>query len=181
MGPAHEPLRDRTPRPIDPLLAAAGRPVDIGARGSIGTAVIAHRGHRRLRRLGVAALVVVLLTAPITYSYARALTGPGHDSMAARSVEWLRDHRMGWLVDTAERRWFATHQAKVGGTPDADVLTPPAAAYPDPASRHAGRAGRPAAGRADHERRAADVGRPPGGAPRPAAASPVTFADPLPR
>ena len=95
---------------------------------------VTHRGHRRLRRLGLAALVLVLLTAPITYSYARALTGPGHDSMAARSVEWLRAHRMGWLVDTAERRWFATHQAKVGGTPDAHVLTPPAAAHPDPAS-----------------------------------------------
>jgi hypothetical protein len=100
----------------------------------MGMAVVTHRGHRRLRRLGVAALVVALLTAPITYSYARALTGPGHDSAAARSVEWLRDHKMGWLVDTAERRWFATHQAKVGGTPDAHVLTPPAAAHPDAAS-----------------------------------------------
>ena len=88
--------------------------------------------------------MVVLLTAPITYSYARALTGPGHDSAAARSVEWLRDHKMGWLVDTAERRWFATHQAKVGGTPDAHVLTPPAAAHPDPASATTAAPARPA-------------------------------------
>src|SRR4029078_8045324 len=111
VGPPHEPLRDRTPHPIDPLLAAAVRPVDVSAPRASGMAISPRRGHRRLRRMGCSALVVVLLTAPITYSYARALTGPGHDSAAARSVEWLRDHKMGWLVDTAERRWFATHQA----------------------------------------------------------------------
>ena len=54
---------------------------------------------------------------------------------------------------------------------------------PRPGLRHDGRAPHHAgrADRADHERRAADVGRRPGGAPRPAAATPVTFADPLPR
>jgi hypothetical protein len=87
----------------------------------------------------------VLVAGPVGYSYLRALTGPGHDSAAARSVEWLRDHNMGWLVDTAERRWFASHQAKVGGTPDPHVLTAPATSEPrgpsstvDPPPRPAG-------------------------------------------
>ncbi|HEX6785794.1 MAG TPA: hypothetical protein VF076_01240, partial [Acidimicrobiales bacterium] len=114
-------------------MAVAGRAADESAQGAMGTAIVARRGHRRRRRLGLAALAFVVLTAPITYSYVRALTGPGHDSAAARSVEWLRDHKMGWLVDTAERRWFATHQARVGGTPDVHVLTPPASAHPGPA------------------------------------------------
>ena len=97
---------------------------------------------------------------------------------AARTVEWLRDHKMGGLVDTAERRWFATHQARVGGDTQRPHL-------------HAAR-GRPARPglRRDHhgpprsgfERTAPPptFGRSPGGAPPPAATGSLTRASPFP-
>lgn len=55
---------------------------------------------------------------PVMWSYGRALTGPGSDSLQARTVEWARDNHLGWAVDRAEKWWFENHQAKVGGTPD---------------------------------------------------------------
>ena len=63
----------------------------------------------RRRVLKYTALVVVALLIPVAVSYIRALTGPGYDSMAARTVQWARDHHMGSLVDWAERHWFSQH------------------------------------------------------------------------
>jgi hypothetical protein len=71
---------------------------------------------RRVRRWVLCAVVVLLL--PVGWSYGRALTGPGSDSLQARTVEWGRDNHLGWAVDRIERWWFANHQAKIGGTPD---------------------------------------------------------------
>ena len=129
VGAVREPPRG-TDRPIDPLVPI----LDLSENGAGDEAsssppepeLAPGRGRRRRahHRLRWAALAFVVAIAPVTYSYARALTGPGYDSVAARSVEWLRDHRMGGVVDFAERRWFASHQARVGGTPDAHVLTP---------------------------------------------------------
>lgn len=109
--------------------------------------------------------MLVVVATPVAYSYGRALTGPGHDSAAARSVEWLRDHRMGWLVDRAERKWFASHQAKLGGTPDAHVLTRPSASYSSGPSTTV-----------DPPSRPAEIARP---APQVSATSPPTTVDPL--
>ena len=90
------------------------------------TAGAAPRKQRSLRRrvLRYTALVVAVLLIPVSISYIRALTGPGYDSMAARTVQWARDHRMGSLVDWAERRWFDRNQAKVGGEPDPNAVGP---------------------------------------------------------
>ena len=55
---------------------------------------------------------------PVTWSYFRALTGPGSDSLQARTVEWARDNHLGWAVDRVEKWWYANHQARIGGAPD---------------------------------------------------------------
>lgn len=69
---------------------------------------------------------------PVVWSYGVALTGPGQDSLQARTVEWARDNHLGWAVDRAERWWFDRHQAKVGGAPDLaagpSVITVPSGA-----------------------------------------------------
>ena len=70
--------------------------------------------HARRRVL----VAVVLLMLPVVWSYGRALTGPGSDSLQARSVEWARENHLGWAVDRVEQWWFANHQAKIGGTPN---------------------------------------------------------------
>jgi hypothetical protein len=78
------------------------------------------RRRRRRRIMRRVALVVAVLMIPVVYSYARALTGPGSDSLQARTVEWARDHHLGFAVDRVEQWWYARHQAPVGGTPAAD-------------------------------------------------------------
>ena len=70
------------------------------------------------------AVLLVVFLIPVSVSYVRDLTGPGHDSFSARTVQWVRDHHMGSFVDWAERHWFSQHQAKVGGDPDLDAVGP---------------------------------------------------------
>ncbi|CAB4707618.1 MAG: hypothetical protein F2934_00975 [Actinobacteria bacterium] len=84
----------------------------------------APRKQRSLRRraLRYTALVVAALLIPVSISCIRALTGPGYDSAAARTVQWARDHHMGSFVDWAERHWFDKNQAKVGGEPDPNTV-----------------------------------------------------------
>jgi hypothetical protein len=41
------------------------------------------------------------------FSYAQALTYPGDASVEVRTVEWVRDHGGGPLVDLAESWWYA--------------------------------------------------------------------------
>ena len=75
---------------------------------------------RRIRRwVKRGLLVVMVLLIPVVISYVRALTGPGSDSLQARSVEWARENHLGGLVDRVEHYWYAHHQAPVGGTPNA--------------------------------------------------------------
>ncbi len=78
----------------------------------------ARRVRGRTVRRWVVRIVIVAMV-PVAWSYGTALTGPGHDSLKARTVEWARDNHLGWAVDSAERWWFARHQARVGGVPDA--------------------------------------------------------------
>jgi hypothetical protein len=63
-----------------------------------------------------------VLLIPAMYSYAIALTGPGSDSLQARSVEWARDHHLGPVVDRFEKWYYTKHQAAVGGTPNPNGL-----------------------------------------------------------
>jgi hypothetical protein len=69
-------------------------------------------------------VVVAVVLVPIVTSYVSALTGPGTDSVSERSVEWMRDHHLGGIVDTVERNWYDHHQAKVGGAPNVATAAP---------------------------------------------------------
>jgi len=78
------------------------------------------------RRIGVTggriALGITVLLIPVLYSYTTALTGPGSDSLQARTVEWARDHHLGPVVDRLENWYYTKHQAKVGGAPSVSIL-----------------------------------------------------------
>lgn len=74
------------------------------------------------------ALLVALAMVWPTVSYVRALTYPGDASFVVRSVEWVRDHGGGGLVDTVENWWFA--QGPTGPPDPASVPAPAAATNP---------------------------------------------------
>jgi phosphodiester glycosidase len=92
---------------------------------------------RPRRRLAVALAVAVpvgVLSAPAA-SYVTALTAPGSTDWQTTSVEWVRDHGGGPLVDTVENWWYA-HNRPTGAVPAAGTLPTdggaarPAAAQP---------------------------------------------------
>ena len=85
------------------------------------------RTRRRRRRTIAAVLVIVLL--PVAWSYIGALRAPGTDSVSARSVEWLRDHHFGGIVDRVESWWYSHNPPPVGGKPKGGI---PAAPKPVP-------------------------------------------------
>ncbi|MFI5047348.1 MAG: hypothetical protein ACHQIG_09820 [Acidimicrobiia bacterium] len=66
---------------------------------------------------GVGIAVVVLLI-PVAYSYVNFLRQPGTDTLAVRSVEWLRDHGANGVVNTVERWWYTNNPPPTGGRPD---------------------------------------------------------------
>lgn len=76
-----------------------------------------HRPNRRLIIKLAVLVAVVALLAPVGYSYASALTGPGTDALSVRSVEWLRTHHFRWLVSDVENFWYSHHRPKKGGLP----------------------------------------------------------------
>jgi hypothetical protein len=109
--------------------AAAGHPTGVGdgpgpleTRSSRSTRAGGRRAVRRRRRgvmRWVALAVAVALVVPIGVSYARALTAPGTDPLGARTVEWLRDHGLGGVVNTVERWWYTNNEPARGGTLEA--------------------------------------------------------------
>ena len=104
------------------------------------------RRPRRRLAVGLAvALPLAVLSVPAT-SYVSALTAPGSADWQTTSVEWVRDHGGGPLVDTVENWWYA-HNRPAGAAPAAATLP-----------THDGPAGPPAAG----------------GTARPATAQPAT-------
>lgn len=82
----------------------------------------AHRRARTNRRRLVTTLVVGLLVVP-TVSYAQALTYPGEASVSERTVDWIRDHGGGGVVDLVENWWFSRGPA--GSAPDPAALPAP--------------------------------------------------------
>jgi hypothetical protein len=60
-----------------------------------------------VRSAGVVAVAAAALIA--TASYCAALVYPGEASSSVRSVEWLRDHGGGGLVDSVENWWYTRH------------------------------------------------------------------------
>jgi hypothetical protein len=72
------------------------------------------RTHRARRWI---VMVVAIALIPAIWSYAGALGAPGNTPNTIRSVEWLKDHQMAWLVNDVERWWYSHHQPKKGGLP----------------------------------------------------------------
>jgi len=62
------------------------------------------------------ATVVALVIGTAGLSYAQALTYPGNAGWQVRTVEWVRDHGGGGLVDVVENWWFA-HNVPTGTAP----------------------------------------------------------------
>jgi len=122
-GAGGEPPGDRSPRPVD------GR----GRRRP--------RRRRRLRRwLRWTALTGVVLLAPVGWSYARALAYPGSSPWPVRSVDWLREHHAGGLVDQVESWVYTRHVPPSTGIPRGPLPPRPTAAQARVvrAARHAG-------------------------------------------
>jgi hypothetical protein len=69
-------------------------------------------------------LVVLLAVAliPSAWSFGRALTRPGTDSLGIRTTEWVRDHGGRGLVAWAENAWYSHHPPPKGGLPSASAL-----------------------------------------------------------
>lgn len=86
------------------------------------------RSARRLRVAGL--LIAVGLVGAVSVSYGRALLAPGTDTVAQRSVEWLRDVGAGPLVDLAEQVWYSATEPDEGGVPDPSELTAQVAEAP---------------------------------------------------
>jgi hypothetical protein len=79
---------------------------------------------RRRLFLIVAGLVTALLVDVAGVSYAGALTYPGDASWQVRTVEWVRDHGGGGLVDVVENWWFAHNQPTGSAPPPASLPAP---------------------------------------------------------
>ena len=94
-----------------------------------------HRQPTRARSfLLVAALAAVAVLGTVGASYARAITYPGDASWQVRTVEWVRDHGDGGLVDAVENWWYA-HNRPTGAAPAPGSLPlPGAASTPAPAA-----------------------------------------------
>jgi len=68
-------------------------------------------------RWRVVLAVALVMVGWAGWSYGRALTGPGNDSIAIRSTEWLKEHNLAWAVNDVERFWYSHHPPPKGGTP----------------------------------------------------------------
>ncbi|WP_433038360.1 hypothetical protein [Actinomycetospora sp. CA-053990] len=76
-----------------------------------------HRRPRRPSRLVIVATVLALLLVPVEFSYGRALAAPGSAPVSVRTVEWLRDHGAGPVVDLVEY-WVYSRNRPTGAAPD---------------------------------------------------------------
>jgi len=81
------------------------------------------RPTRRRRLLSLVALTVLLALLPVTVSYGRALTYPGSATFSVRSVEWLREHGGGPIVDAVEN-WYYSRQAPAATGPLQESINP---------------------------------------------------------
>jgi hypothetical protein len=93
-------------------------------------------GRRRLA-LGLAvALPAAVLSIPAT-SYVTALTAPGATDWQVTSVEWVRDHGGGPVVDAVENWWYAHNQPTGAAPPPGTLPTEPPAPSPAAAASQA--------------------------------------------
>ena len=63
----------------------------------------------------MALAVIVVLLAPVVYSYATTMMQPSSLPLWPRSVEWLRAHHGNWLVDEVEHYYYSWQAPDPGG------------------------------------------------------------------
>ena len=95
-------------------------------------AIRTRRPGRRLIAVWIAVLLPAVILGVPAASYTRALTAPGSPDWQATTVEWVRDHGGGPVVDIVENWWYA-HNRPSGDTP-APGSVPTAVAAPQPLS-----------------------------------------------
>jgi hypothetical protein len=78
---------------------------------------------RRRPKLAIAIVVVTIVMIPLLVTYAQALRKPGSESFQARTAEWMRDMRLGFVMDRIEQKYYETDKFPDGGTPDPGLLT----------------------------------------------------------
>ena len=116
-----DPAPGPTPRPEPP----PNRSRSTRATRSTRTATRTTRPTNRAKRWTTVAIVVVLvaLLVPIGVNYVDSLRAPGTDSTAARTVEWMREHGFGPMVNSIERWWYTNNKPPEGGTPEGGLPT----------------------------------------------------------
>jgi len=70
---------------------------------------------RRPRRWPWVITFLLILLSPAFYSYTATMVQPSSLPLGVRSVEWLRNHQMNWLVDEAESIYYGWKAPKQGG------------------------------------------------------------------
>lgn len=70
---------------------------------------------RRPRRWPWVITFLLVLLSPAFYSYTATMVQPSSLPLGVRSVEWLRNHQMNWLVDEAESVYYGWKAPKQGG------------------------------------------------------------------
>jgi hypothetical protein len=73
------------------------------------------RLRRRLRIRRISAVLVVVLLAPVVYSYVSTMSKPSSLPLSVRTVEWIRTNHGAWLVDTVEHYWYSWTAPAPGG------------------------------------------------------------------
>jgi hypothetical protein len=91
---------------------------------------------RRRRRRWSALVVVLLFLIPVT-SYVRALTYPGNAPFSVRSVEWVRDHGGGGIINAIENWRYSRQAPPAVGMPQ-DRVHQSGGGLAMPAARRAG-------------------------------------------
>jgi hypothetical protein len=83
---------------------------------------------RRIRKRWIALACGLLLVVPIV-SYVQALLYPGNASFSVRTVEWVRDHGAGGIIDAVETWKYSRQQPAPTGVPS-DTTAPIAVPVP---------------------------------------------------
>ena len=99
-----------------------GPPPDLDPSAqTLGTRADRHRRRWLRRNLRWIALALVIMLAPVGWSYGRALTAPGNENWSTRTVEWIKHHGGRGLVIAIEDWWYSHHKPPVGGEPSGGI------------------------------------------------------------
>ena len=107
---------------------SASHPDPADAPATLGATTVAVTSPWDLILSIVTWVALLVLLGAVGTSYGRALAYPGEASVAVRTVDWVRDHGGGPVVDAAENWWYSHHRdtstAKVlAGPPGANAPT----------------------------------------------------------